>query len=224
MSEGMILRRGGGGGGAYGMIVVNYPAGSTLTITGGKASKKDISSTMRIYYVKTAGTYTITATRSGKSASRQVVISAWGQSATITLNYELILYSYGTIETTISGGLTKYDNNSAPVNFNDTNITMGGSTAAAKCSVATENIIDVSSYSSLIVTYSNTSNYPFSFGLVTSRGTTPTYETGAVYSDSNKKDEAVEITLDISDFSGEYYIGFSKSSAGTRTVYEVKMV
>ena len=224
MSEGMILRRGGGGGNAYGMIVVNYPAGSTLTITGGKASKKDISSTMRIYYVKTAGTYTITATRSGKSTSRQVVISAWGQSATITLNYELILYSYGTMETTISGGLTKYDNNSAPVNFNETNITMGGTTASAKCSAATINAIDVSSYSSLIVTYKNTANYSFAFGLITARGETPTYADGGKESDSSKHDNPVTTTLDISDFTGQYYIGFSKSSAGTRTIYEVKLV
>ena len=114
MSEGMILRRGGGGGGAYGMIAVTYPAGSTLTITGGKASKKDFSSTQRVYYVKTAGTYTITATNGTYTTSRQVVISSLGQGVAITLSYRFYIIQNGITQNGITFTATgkAYNSNS----------------------------------------------------------------------------------------------------------------
>lgn len=218
---------GGAAGFPIGMILVTYPKNSILTISaanGGKYSKNDISDTQRIYYVKDQDDYTITSSFSGKTASRTVNITSLVQSVSIILNYELVLYNNGVTETVISGGLNKYDSNSAPVNFTDDYITMGGTTASAKCSVATVNKIDVSSYSQLIVKYYNSSNYPFAFGLITSRSTDPTYETDGKYSSSSARTDIYEATLDISSFTGEYYIGFSKSSAGTRRVYEIKLV
>lgn len=91
---------GGGGGFVYGIIAVTYPVGSALTIetiSGGSGvpSKRDYSSTQRLYYVKAAGTYRITATKDGGSSTKDVTILALGDTAKIILTYNLLLYMAG---------------------------------------------------------------------------------------------------------------------------------
>lgn len=104
MSEAFITRRGGGG--AFAIVLVNYPAGATVTCTN-SSGKKNISSTQVLFYVK-KGTLPIscvvTATDGVNTATRTVSITYEGQSITVTLNYKLFLYDQGNEYIDLTGG------------------------------------------------------------------------------------------------------------------------
>ena len=92
---GEVFIMGGGGGSAYAFVIVNYPAGSTVTCTN-SSGKKDLSATQRIFYIKKGATScVVTATLNGKSASKTVTDITEGSSQTITLAYELVIYNRG---------------------------------------------------------------------------------------------------------------------------------
>lgn len=79
-------------------INVTYPAGSTCTATDGVTTftAPDATGTWAIT-VPNAGTWTITAEDGDKSKSADVVITEEGQSESVTLAYELVLFDYGSI-------------------------------------------------------------------------------------------------------------------------------
>lgn len=89
---------GGGGGRPFGLIVVNYPENSTLTISPNVTVKKDLTATKRIYYVKDAGTYTLTATNGADTTTKNVSITTEGQSVSIELTYILYLIQNGIVK------------------------------------------------------------------------------------------------------------------------------
>ena len=84
-----------GGGSAYAFVIVNYPAGSTVTCTN-SSGKKDLSTTKKLFYIKKGTTScTVTATLDGKSATKTITGITEGSSQTITLAYELTIYNNG---------------------------------------------------------------------------------------------------------------------------------
>lgn len=68
-------------------ITVNVESGSTVTCAKGSNTQTKTSTGSAVFTVKEAGTYTITATKSGQEASGTVQITASGQSKTISLAY-----------------------------------------------------------------------------------------------------------------------------------------
>ena len=101
-------------------ISVTYPATSTCVVTnsGGQtvASDTNTGSSTKTWTatVGATGTYTVTATAtdgSGKSKSTTVSITADGQSKSVTLSYELVLFDNGTDNTTVTGGWTTVRSN-----------------------------------------------------------------------------------------------------------------
>ena len=89
------LGRGVGGASLYGMILVNYPEGSNVTISGGRAGKREITSSQILYYIKDPGTYSITANNGVQTRTKSVTISTFGQSEKINIVYSLDLYKPG---------------------------------------------------------------------------------------------------------------------------------
>lgn len=85
-------------------INVTYPAGSTCTATDGVTTltAPDATGTWAIT-VPNAGTWTITAEDGDKSKSADVAITEEGQSESVTLSYELILFDGGD-NTAVTGG------------------------------------------------------------------------------------------------------------------------
>ena len=86
-------------------IIITYPATSTCVVTnsGGQtvASDTNTGSSTKTWTatVNATGTYTVTATAtdgSGKTKSTTVSITADGQSKSVTLTYELVLFDNGT--------------------------------------------------------------------------------------------------------------------------------
>ena len=68
-------------------ITVNVESGSTVTCTKGSSTQTKTSTGSAVFTVKEAGTYTITATKSGQEASGTVQITTSGQSKTLSLAY-----------------------------------------------------------------------------------------------------------------------------------------
>ena len=103
MGEAFITRRGGGI--PYAVIGVTYPSGSVCTCTNGTRTMTAKDTTGKaLFVIPTAGTWTVKAVSGSKSASKAVKITADGQSATVVLAYDLILFD-GTDNTAVTGGL-----------------------------------------------------------------------------------------------------------------------
>lgn len=68
-------------------ITVNVESGSTVACTKGTNTQTKTSTGSAVFTVREAGTYTITATKSGQEASGTVQITASGQSKTLSLAY-----------------------------------------------------------------------------------------------------------------------------------------
>lgn len=101
-------------------IKVTYPAKSKCVIKNSSgtqvASDTNTGSSTKTWTatVNATGTYTVTATAtdgSEKSKSQSVSITADGQSKSVTLTYELVLFDNGTDNTTVTGGWTTVKNN-----------------------------------------------------------------------------------------------------------------
>lgn len=96
-------------------IKVTYPAKSKCIIKNSSgtqvASDTNTGASAKTWTatVNATGTYTVTATAtdgSGKSKSQSVSITTDGQSESVTLTYELVLFDNGTDNTAVTGGWT----------------------------------------------------------------------------------------------------------------------
>lgn len=111
----------GGGSKVFGTILVNYPAGATVSISP-NAKYKDITTGQRVYYVKTAGTYTVTATDGVDTKSEAVAISYDGQIVTISLSFKVFIVENGVSVVDFDVGGKRY-NNSTTSSANNTKCT-----------------------------------------------------------------------------------------------------
>ena len=168
-----------------------------------------------------ASSCTVTATLGAKSRTKTVSSVAAGGSYYVRIVYELILYSYGAIETEISGGLAKTTNNTT-VEYLEAEIRMRGTYGNSTGAVYTVNKIDVTGYSSLVFSYKNDGSNQHRFGLATAVAAAPTYATPNYSSSSSGT--FTDRVLDISSLSGEYYVATSLSGGSYRHIYEMKLV
>lgn len=153
---------------AFAIIGVTYPAGSVCTCTDGMKTLtlKDTSG-LGIFLIPYAATWTVSCTDGSRTRSTQVSITAEGQSESVTLNYELVLFGGGTDNTSVTGGWVGQDNtvsiSSGLLGFavrSDTSGYLG---------VFTKSAVNVSGYSILKATVSS-ATIPTScvFGLASS--------------------------------------------------------
>lgn len=102
MGEAFITRRGGGT--PYAAIGVTYPSGSVCTCTNGTLTLTAKDTTGKaIFFIPSAGTWTVKAVKGSKSKSKAVSITAEGQVETVTLMFETILFDGGD-NTSVTGG------------------------------------------------------------------------------------------------------------------------
>ena len=96
-----------GGGKAFAAISVTYPAGSTCTCTDGtKTLKLKSTSGQGFFLIPYAATWTVTATNGTDTKSENIEITTEGQSVSVELIYELVLYENGGLyNESLSGGL-----------------------------------------------------------------------------------------------------------------------
>ena len=196
-------------------INITYPAKSTCVVknSGGQtvASDTNTGSSTKTWTatVGATGTYTVTATAtdgSGKTKSTTVSITADGQSKSVTLNYELVLFDKdkGIDRTDITGGWSKYKD--GYIGYYDNNDGSGG--RGCMCKTA----IDMTPYTKLVIKTGE-----IIFAISANGGLYPSYN-GSEYVNLSPKislSSNSTLALDISQVNSAKYIGFNTGIHGS---------
>lgn len=195
--RGTIMSGRRGGVRLFSVIGVIYPAGSVCTCTKGtKTYKAKNTSGRALFAVPEVGDWTVSCTDGDKTKSASVSITTDGQTASVTLTYELYLLQNGVQKTEF-----RTDVYAGTVTFESSAVKMEGQAT----NLCTSSKIDVSAYSSLKVTYSG--GYNLTFGV---RITDPAehYWNGpdlAFVNASNASSPTTE-TVDISSINQAVYV------------------
>lgn len=197
-------------------IKVIYPAKSKCVIKNSSgtqvASDTNTGTSAKTWTatVNAKGTYTVTATAtdgSGKTKSTTVSITTDGQSKSVTLVYELILFDGGD-NTAVTGGWKGQNVTPTVSNVLSFSITNTDATFPKAASVHTKNKIDLSKYNKLTVIKSKADGWYI--GVAENEFSWSTYPPGAdyigfiAYADLDTSDNRIEI--DISGINTECYV------------------
>ena len=225
MGDAFIVRRGGGGSFAWDSAIIHIyaPAGSTVTVTNGsteKTLKENVvvgADSEYIMVVKYAdyGTWTITATLSGKTATQTVAVVD-NVEYPVYIIYGLVLYD-GTLSTqslrectAVTGG---WHGRNADTYYSLGTFTSGASfiqisrTGAQAVTAETVNKIDLTLFSTLKVKVTQRQT---NMRLCVNANTPMGYNTES-YIDLPSTGE---YSLDVSSLSGEYYVGIATWGEG----------
>lgn len=207
MGNCFITRRGGGTSKAYAVIGVSYPEGSVCTCTDGvKTLKLKNTSGQGIFLIPYAATWAVTAVSSNKSTSKTVSITAEGQVKTVTLTYELYLFS-GSETWTLKQRVKDYG---AVTTSNNTltltgNMPSGSNASLYACSAFYPSKVAKGEYSTLKVTISSVTE-PTNVYLIVQDDTTAN-PSGENYIAYVRITESGTFTLPYPD--GSHYVGLS---------------
>lgn len=225
MSDVAVHHIGGGGGSAYAFVIVNYPAGSTVTCTN-SSGKKDLSTTKKLFYIKKGTTScVVTATLNGKSASSTVSNITEGSSKTITLSYELVLFENGVLSTALGAlknkSLDTYAIEDGKITCAKTGNNTGDRTGYGSFTLP----VNLTGRTNLRITASS-ENYPTYVKFGVSAAGTDTFAA----SQSKTKTASETLTIPVSSFNGSYNILIEVTGIGdydigalTTTAYIEKM-
>ena len=197
----------GGGAKAFALISVTYPEGSICTCTNGSktlTAKDTIGKA--IFVIPSAGTWMVKAVKGSKSKSKAVSITDEGQVKTVTLTYELYLFS-GSETWTLKQRLKGY----GAVTTSNNTLTLtgekpsGGSASLYACSAFYPSKVAKGEYSTLKVTISSVTE-PTNVYLIVQDDTTAN-PSGENYIAYVRITEAGTFTLPYPD--GSHYVGLS---------------
>ena len=209
MGEAFITRRGGGT--PYAAIGVTYPSGSVCTCTNGTLTLTAKDTTGKaIFVIPSAGTWTVTATDGTNTKSQSVEITTEGQSVSVTLSYELILFDSGVVVPwkVIQAKPTATISDTIYLNASDP-------TTPVVSAVRTTNKINLSGYSVLKYTVTQNVNPKTAFMCVTSSTSAP-----ITAGNTNTVTSAVvaygqptatgTYSVDVSEVQGEHYVSIAE--------------
>ena len=222
-------------------ITVNYPAGTTRVTCWNKTTEQgageytitDGLAGSRVFTVGEAGTYRVDAsTADGRYDAGETVITASGQSTSVTLSYELVLLS-GTIGRDNWNLIT--DGNDT-ISFNNDGI-VSTNTGYASAGV-TKSKLDVTNYNTLKVDFnlSADSNNDVLIGISESRnsfeGINASYiyrepeKYGFVATSKNSFETAgnYSLSLNLSAVSGTFYIWVYRRYGSTYTFTDIRLL
>lgn len=202
-------------------INITYPATSTCVVTNSSgqtvASDTNTGSSTKTWTatVNATGTYTVTATAtdgSGKSKSTTVSITADGQSKSVTLSYNFVLFAAGS---GMAAGYTAESKTTDAYSFTDNALVFNRNNQQGLKGLITP-AIDLTDFSKMLVTYKDVSYHDES---TTGKGfvgvTDKEYSAWGNYNSPGFsayiRPSAGKGTqeLDISGLSGNYYFGVS---------------
>ena len=203
-------------------ISITYPAGSTCTVTNYKKTwTAPNTSGSWTFKANEVGVYTVKAVSGNKSREKEVLITAEGQSKTITIVYETVLFD-ATDNTSITGGWQQknYASGYGTGSISNGLIQVVGSTAYGGASASymvmylTKNKIDLTEATSLKAQTGTINGNNLAFVIKSANtlsgwydapltdGTCPAYTKLTAKGSSNST-----ISIDVSDITGQYYIG-----------------
>lgn len=236
----MIFNMVGGGGGGLkdtdAVLIVSVPTGSTVTATKDTTltptmwvQNADNTLDSAIFSIPSstfdANAWTVTATLGADSASDTIVINS-NEEFEMELSYGFFLYNKGTIETSVSGGLSNaYSSGASPTRTAESTYYyvkgVGTSGMGSNGTVATINAIDLTNYSLLVgKLYDITINScAIAIGATSSRSTSVSSFTAKA---TASVDGSETLTVDISGLTGNYYIAFGGGGPVNKT-WEFKL-
>lgn len=188
-------------------INVTYPSGSTCTATDGTTAltAPDTSGTWACV-VPNVGTWTVAATDGNDSTNKSVSITADGQTENVVLSYTLVLYEKN--GETVDWSYKAYDHSVPSVNMTlDTLKSQYGEGDARRPTLYTTAKHDISSYDTLFGSFDMQGSGAIYLGILSSPPTNGSeVDKVGFVSRANGSGAKVNLTLDISGFTGEYYI------------------
>lgn len=189
-------------------INITYPAGSACTCSDGTTtlSAPDTSGTWACI-VPNTGTWTASCTNGEDSTSKAVAITADGQTEIVVLSYTLVLYEKN--GETVDWSYKAYDYGVPSVNMTlDTLQSQYGEGNARRPTLYTTVKHDISSYDTLYGSFDMTGSGSLYLGILSSPPATgcDSVEKVGFASYASGNGGKVDLTLDISSFTGEYYI------------------
>lgn len=203
----------------YAVIGVTYPSGSVCTCTNGTLTlTAKNTSGKAIFVIPSAGTWTVKAVSGSNTASKSVSITADGQVATVTLSYDLVLFS-GSETWTIKKRIDDYGS----LAISNSKLTLtgsmayGGSAPLYSCSAFYPSKVAKSSYSTLKVTVSAVTT-PTNVYLIVQNDMTAN-SIGSNYVASVNITEAGTFSVPYPD--GTYYVGLTVGGTSSVTVSKV---
>ena len=205
------------------VIAVTYPEGSVCTCSNGTKTLKSRDTSGKALFNVSTGTWTVTATDGNKTKDATVDITTEGQSESVTLKYELVLYDAGDQYTAVTGGWSSshagYDSaaSGGSTSFNTSSMTLNVGYHKDAC-LSTANTINTSGYSTINFTisqFSDPNSYGDSYvGLTTNRSAVPSYV-------AKKSAATGTISVSISNAQGSYYAAVSGTGSQTFTITKV---
>lgn len=189
-------------------INITYPAGSACTCSDGTTtlSAPDTSGTWACI-VPNTGTWTASCTNGEDSTSKAVAITADGQTEIVVLSYTLVLYEKN--GETVDWSYKAYDYSVPSVNMTlDTLKSQYGEANARRPTLYTTAKHDISSYDTLFGSFDMQGSGGIYLGILSSPPTNGSKvdNVGFVSRAEGNGAGNVNLTLDISSFTGEYYI------------------
>lgn len=137
---------GGGSGKLFAVIAVIYPSGSICTCSDGAKTLKAKDTSGKALFNVPIGEWTVTATDGSRTKSASVSITTEGQSESVTLTYEFVLFDNGTYATE-TGGWNGISGNYLTASVSG--VAAGGEKSA---SFTSKNSVDLSGYSTIYFT------------------------------------------------------------------------
>ena len=206
MSDAFIFVGSGGGkgGGRKSQILANAPSGSVVTCSNGTVTKTATSNGMVAFKDLDFGTWTLTTTIDGNVVSKSATIN---RVALYYVELYVVLYDNGDECTAKTGGWSAYTNGGT-LTKNATELVLNSNSYGNHLVVGTVNKIDLTDYNEIAftvdtATFVNSSGY-YSIGIGSDKTNNWHVDATTVwYSDSVKTGV---ISLDVSDYSGEYYV------------------
>lgn len=200
----------------YAVIAVAYPSGSICTCTDGTKtlSLKDTSG-QGFFLIPYAATWTVTASDGTNTKFESVEITSEGQSVSVTLSYELLLFNGGVVEpwTVISAKPTATISDTIYLYASDPD-------TPVVSAVRTTNQIDLSGYSELKYTVTENKMEKNAFMCVTSSTKAPITAgipntvTSSVVAYGQPSSTGT-YSVDISSVTGSYYISLAEGHYST---------
>ena len=189
-------------------INITYPAGSACTCSDGTTtlSAPDTSGTWACI-VPNTGTWTASCTNGEDSTSKAVAITADGQTEIVVLSYTLVLYEKN--GETVDWSYKAYDYGVPSVNMTlDTLQSQYGEGNARRPTLYTTAKHDISSYDTLFGSFDMSGGGEIYLGILSSPPTNGSKVDNVGFVSRAEGNDAgnVNLTLDISSFTGEYYI------------------
>ena len=220
----MIIPLGGGGSKVVASIVVTYPVGSTLTCTlGSKVLTAKDTSGKWVFGLPSIGSWVLKYTNGSASVSKTVSITSEGQSQTVVM--DALLYSAGNEFTALTGGWTSFN----PSKYAAGTATKNSASLYLKAqykydgwytiAFSTTNQIDLTDFNTLHLNVTATTgvNSGDTCGLLCLCKAKDSTVYTNLTAKANLPTSAGAATLDVSSYTGPYYVAFLASNCSNST-------